>query len=206
MRAMEMADDLDAVAADACMAKHKSALALLAPQEDEVILSRDVSPERLTRLLGLLQNNYDRIVVDVPRQIDELNAVVYEQADQVLIVMQQELACLRDASRLRRLLTCELGIAPEILTTVVNRYDKRLPVELDDICQSLGVPRDSIALIPNHYRCVAESINVGVPMAEHAHASAVTKSLLALEGQLGSEREADEGSGLVQRTLRMMRG
>lgn len=206
MRAMEMADSLDAVAADACMAKHESALALLAPMEDEIVLSRDISPDRFARLLDLLKNNYDRVIVDLPRQIDELSAAVYEHADRVLLVMQQELACLRDAARLRTLLTRELGVSSDRILTVVNRYEKSLPVELGDICHSLGVTREELTLIPNHYRSVTESINVGVPMVEHARSSLVTKSLVALETRLGGQYAGDEPSGIFSRTLQMMRG
>ena len=206
LRAMEMADGLDAVAADACMAKHESDIRLLAPLDDEIVLSRDISPDHFSRLLDLLKNNYERVIVDLPRQIDELSATVYEHADRVLLVMQQELACLRDASRLRTLLTRELGVSSDRIWTIVNRYDKSLPVELGDICQSLGVTREELILIPNHYRSVAESINVGVPMAEHARSSAVTKSLVALENQLGGQHPGDESAGLFSRTLQMMRG
>lgn len=206
MRAIEMADNLDAVAADACMAKHDSALALLAPMEDEIVLSREISPDRFARLLGLLKSSYDRVIVDLPRQIDELSAMVYEQADRVLLVMQQELACLRDAVRLRRLLTRELGVPSDRIMTVVNRYEKSLPVELTDICQSLGITRDELMLIPNHYRNVAESINVGVPMADHARSCAVTKSLVALGARLADEGMVEEPAGLFSRTLQRMRG
>jgi pilus assembly protein CpaE len=206
MRALDMAENLDAVAADACMAKHKSGLALLSPLEEEVVLSRDISPDRFTRLLSLLKQNYDRTVVDLPRQIDELSAVVYEQADRVLLVMQQELACLRDATRLRRLLTCELAVPAERITAVVNRYEKSMPVELNDICQRLNVTRSELVLVPNHYRSVAESINVGVPMLDHARSSTVTKALLALEAKLGGETADKEPSGIFSRTLQLMRG
>jgi pilus assembly protein CpaE len=206
MRALDMADNLDAVAADACMAKHASALSLLAPLEDEIVLSRDVSPERLSRILELLKHNYDRVVVDLPRQIDELSAMVYEHADQVLLVMQQELACLRDGVRLRQLLTCELGVPTERIMVVVNRYDKDLPVEIKDICQSLNVDRSDVMVVPNHYRSVAESINVGIPMSDYAKSSSVTKSIVALEAMLGGQTSQDESAGIFSRTLQMMRG
>jgi pilus assembly protein CpaE len=206
MSAIDMADSLDAVAADACMAKHASSLGLLAPQEDEIVLSRDIPTDRFSRLLQLLKQSYERVVVDLPRQIDEVSATVYEQADKVLVVIQQELACLRDAARLRSLLTRELGIPPERILTVVNRYEKSLPVELDDICQGLGITRDSMSIIPNHYRSVAESINVGVPMTEHARSSVVTKSLMSLGSQLGGAESDGERAGIFSRTFQMMRG
>ena len=135
-----------------------------------------------------------------------MSATVYEQADNVLVVIQQELACLRDAARLRSLLTRELGIPSERILTVVNRYEKSLPVELDDICQGLGITRDELSIIPNHYRSVAESINVGVPMTEHARTSVVTKSLMSLGNHLGGAESDDERAGTFSRTFQMLRG
>lgn len=206
MHAIDMADSLDAIAADACMAKHDSSVSLLAPLQDEVVLSQDIAPDRFDRLLRLLKSNYERVVVDLPRQIDALSAAVYENAERVLLVMQQELACLRDATRLKTLLTRELGIPSDRISTVINRYDKTLPLELSDICQGLGVKGDELILIPNHYRSVAESINVGVPMADHARASAVTKSLIALGTSLGGTDSDEERAGIFSRTIQLMRG
>ena len=207
IRALELVDELDEVALDAYMGRHQSGVRLLAPKEDELVLSRDIPVERLARLLDVLTRSYDRVVVDLPRQIDDLSAAVYERAERVLIVTQQELANVRDAVRLRSLLLRELAVPKERITMVVNRYDKALPVELADICKAIGIERSECMMIPNHYRSVAESINVGVPMLEHARGSSVTRALMDLESQLGGAGRDDQRRGLFSRAIsNLMRG
>ncbi|MGI9307887.1 MAG: AAA family ATPase [Gammaproteobacteria bacterium] len=192
MPALDMAEHLDRVAIDAYMAKHKSGLALLGPYEEEIILTRDVPADRFGKLLGILKENYKHIVIDQPRQIDETTAVVYERADNILLVMQQELANVRDGNRLRTLLIRELGIPPDKIRIVINRYDKNASVEMADISRALGVDKSDFVLIPNSYRAVAESMNMGIPMLDHAPNSVVTKAIMKLESQLtGSDRGQD---------------
>jgi pilus assembly protein CpaE len=170
-------------------------------------LARDVPLERFVRLLDAARANYDRIVVDLPRQIDDVTAAVYERADRVLLVVQQELANLRDASRLRRILVRELGMPPEKLVVVVNRYDKNLQVELTDIKRALSCEHQEPVLVPNHYRSVAESINVGVPMMEHARGSSVTKALMQLESRLvGGTAETAERNPISRAFSNLIRG
>lgn len=207
IRALELVDELDEVALDAYMGRHQSGVRLIAPKEDELVLARDIPVERLARLLELLTRTYDRVVVDLPRQIDDLSAAVYERAERILIVTQQELANVRDAVRLRSLLLRELAVPQERITMVVNRYDKALPVELTDICKAIGIERNDCMMIPNHYRSVAESINVGVPMLEHARGSSVTRALMDLESQLGGGNRDDQRRGLFSRAIsNLMRG
>jgi pilus assembly protein CpaE len=200
MPALDMAEHLDRVAIDAYMAKHKSGLALLGPYEEEIILTRDVPVDRFSKLLGILKDNYKHIVIDQPRQIDETTAAVYEQADNILLVVQQELANIRDANRLRTLLIRELGIQPDKIRLVINRFDKNASVELNDIGRALGVDKSEFSLIPNSYREVAESMNMGIPMLDHAPSSIVTKAIMQLESELtGSPR--GKQSGIFSRTF-----
>lgn len=194
LQALDMAEQLDAVALDAYMAKHKSGVSLLGVLEEEMVLARDIPVDRFVHLLKVVKKNYPRVVVDLPRQIDDVTAAVYERADRVLLVMQQELTCLRDAVRLRNILVRELGLPADRLTIVVNRYDKNLPVELPDIKRALGAEHQEPMLVPNHYRNVAESINVGVPMMDHARGSAVTKALMAMQSRLAGDDDVAQRS------------
>jgi pilus assembly protein CpaE len=206
MHALDMADQLDDVAIDAYMAKHKSGVSLLGPMMEELVLARDIPVERLGRLLDLLKSSYDCTVVDQPRQIDDVSAEVYDRADRILLVMQQELANVRDAGRLRQILLRDLAVPASRITVVVNRFDKSLQVELGDICHSLTIDKDDIVLVPNHYKNVAESMNVGVPMLDHARSSSVTKALLALQSELIGNTQ-QQSTGLFSKAFsNIMRG
>lgn len=201
LQALDMADQLDGVALHAYMAKHKSGVSMLGVLEDEMVLTRDIPLERFAHLLDTVKRNYDRVVVDLPRQIDDVAAAVYERADRVLLVMQQELANLRDAARLRSILLRQLGVPEEKLDIVVNRYDKNLPVELGDIRRTLGCGERELMLVPNQYRNVAESINVGVPMMDHARGSAVTKALMQIEARLVGASSGPAPRGAISRAF-----
>jgi pilus assembly protein CpaE len=206
MHALDMADQLDEIALDAYMTQHKSGVSLLGPLAEELVLARDIPVDRLGRLLDLVKIGYDCTVVDQPRQIDDISAEVYDRADRILLVMQQELANIRDAGRLRQILLRDLGVPEDRVTVVVNRFDKSLQVELGDICQSLTISKEDIVLVPNHYKNVAESMNVGVPMLDHARSSSVTKALLALQNEL-TGNTPQQSTGLFSKAFsNMMRG
>jgi pilus assembly protein CpaE len=198
--ALDMADQLDSMALNAYMAKHSSGLALMSPLDDEIILPRDIDSTRFGRILDLLNESYSRIVVDLPRQIDELSADIYERADHILLVTQQEFASVRDANRLRNLILTELAVPADRIKVIINRYDKNAAVELGDISRSMGIDKKDFILIPNSYKSVAESINIGIPMLEHAQSSQVTKAIVAASHQIEG-RELDTQTHIVSRVL-----
>jgi pilus assembly protein CpaE len=201
--ALDMAEDLDAVAIDAYMAKHSSGLSLLGPLQDELVLTRDIPLDRFRFLLDLVKSTYDYTIIDQPRQIDDVSAAVYERADRVVLVVQQDLANIRDANRLHKMLTSQLAVPEDRVMVVVNRYDKNNPVDLDAICKSLGVAKQSISVVPNDYRDVAESMNMGVPMLEHARHSSVTAGLISLVNQI-SGRQSSTKTGLFSKAVSTM--
>ena len=201
--ALDMAEDLDSVALDAYMAKHPSGLSLLGPLLEELVLTRDIPLDRFRHLLDLAKTTYTYTLIDQPRQIDDVSAAVYERADKVVLVVQQDLANIRDANRLRKILISQLAVPEDRVLVVVNRYDKANPVELDDICKSLGVEKDTVVLVPNHYRDVAESVNMGIPMLEHARNSSVTAGIIELANRICG-RESTGKTGLFSKAVSTM--
>jgi len=196
LQALDMGEQLDGVALAAYMARHESGLSMIGVLEDEMVLTRDIPLERFVHLLDVVQQNYDHIMVDLPRQIDDVAAAVYERADHVLLVMQQEIGNLRDAMRLRNILVRQLGVAEDKLDIVINRYDKNSPVEVADVRRALAGNKRDPLLIPNQYRDVSASINTGIPMLDHQKTSAVTKALMQIEGRLVGRRDVTSRSAL----------
>jgi pilus assembly protein CpaE len=207
LQALDMGEQLDGVALDAYMTRHKSGLSMIGVLREEMVLTHDVPPERLGLLLDKMSANYNRVVVDLPRQVDDLAATVYERASHVLLVMQQEVSHLHDAVRLRTILVGQLGVPDDKLQIVVNRYDKNLQVELGDIRRALGGDDRELLLVPNQYRDVAESINVGVPMFDQHRGSAVTKALMQIEAHLaGGPGKAARRNVISRAFANLMKG
>jgi pilus assembly protein CpaE len=200
--ALESADELDTTALDAIMASHPSGLKLLAARPEDFRFSFESLAEQANILLDLLLNNFRHVVVDMPRHIDEFNAQVISRASNIVMVVQQSLPHIQDATRLQQLLRDQLGISHDNLLIVVNRYDKRAEIQLTDIEKAL--PGSQMMTVPNQYKEVSESINLGIPMYEYARQSAVTRALVILQTRLfgkGSAAETVAASGRISSLL-----
>ena len=181
IQALESVNELDAVALDAIMASHESGLKLLAARPGDFRFAFEDLAEQTKSLFDLLQRNYQHVIVDMPRRLDEVNAQVVSRASRVVLVVQQSLPHIQDATRLRQLLRDQLGVPTERVMIVVNRYSKRGEIQLNDIEKAL--PGSAIMTVPNQYKIVSESINLGVPMYEHAPKSTTTRALIELQSK-----------------------
>jgi len=182
IQALESVNELDAVALEAIMATHESGLKLLAARPGDFRFSFEDLAEQTKSLFDLLESHYKHIVIDMPRRLDEVNAQVVSRASRVVLVVQQSLPHIHDATRLRQLLRDQLGVPIERVIIAVNRYSKDGEIQLNDIEKSL--PGSPIMTVPNQYKIVSESINLGVPMYEHAPKSTVTRALIELQSRV----------------------
>jgi len=162
------------------------------------VLSKDVSAEKLSKLLEVLSANHPQVLVDLPHVLDSLTATVFSMSAHIVLVLQQSVQHVRNAARLMNILKTELGVSPERVRIVLNRYRKDALVELDDVRRSLNV--DTVLTVPSHYRSALESLDTGVPLFEMDRNSAVARSMRQIATTLTGE--ADEPrAGLLQRVL-----
>jgi len=85
---------------------------------------------------------------------------------------------------------------------VVNRYERKAPVTLEDIRSTLGF--EEVSLIPNDFDVVSECINTGAALLDHARGAAVTRAVMALETRLGGSSAASKQS-ILARTFASLR-
>ncbi len=194
--ALEVADDLDSVAIEAYMTLHETGLSVLAGMNTDFDLQQDLMLEGFDQILALLSSNYERIVVDLPRHIDQFGAATLERSDRVAIVVQQSIPSLQDASRIYEIVTKKLAVPKDRIMIVLNRMFKNAAVELADVEQSLHNLKPFV--IPNDFQAVAESVNIGAPIYDLARRSPVTKALLQLTEDLDG-RPASKPKGLISR-------
>lgn len=173
---------LDARTLKTHAARHKSGVAIFSAMSDQMPLPWEQSAQSLRQLLDLARRTYGTVVVDLPRQIDPLTTTVLEQADRVLIVMQQSLAHIRDAKRLLRVLGSGIAVPSSSITVVVNRYAEHSHLNIKDIADAISPPQ--ILELPNDYKAVSEAQNVGVPVQELNKNAPITKALAALLARL----------------------
>ncbi len=182
--AVRRAPEIDEVAIEGYMLRHHSGLRLLSPRERGV-LDDSPDPERLERILNLLKRGYDRVVIDIPRQLDLASAVALGAADRVFLVLQQDVAHLREAKHFVESATGYAGLDPKRIVAVVNRWQKRGTVSVNDVEKALGGVR--VVRLPNDYERISESVNSGIPILEAAPKTAFGQAIRSLGRLLGAE-------------------
>ena len=200
---LRVVGELDAVAIDAFAAKHGSGLRVMAgrqaesasePEQELALENGDVVPA----LLDVLEQRFDRVVAEVPRHLDVLGAAMLRESGWVVMVVQQSVPAMRDAARLKGILTQELGVDPERIKVLVNRYQPERGMDLGDIKGALGVA--DVFVVPNDFKTVSESVDVGVPIYELARKSPVAVALAKFSSYLTGTHEA-ESKGFLSRSL-----
>ena len=198
LQALENIDGLDEVALDGYLVKHASGLKVLGHAAEDALPMQPMSAERVRQLLDLAIRSNDHVIVDLPRRVDAIASTVIERAQQIVLVVQQSVATLRDATRLMHCLRRDLLVSKDRIVTVINRYEKDSAITVDDIRSTLGC--SELSLVPNDYRTVSECINTGTPLLANSRNSSIAKALLALETRLGGISNAPR-PGLLERTL-----
>ena len=201
LEALANADELDETAVGAYAVKHEAGLQIFAPIPDAQSAVDFNLGDRMMHMLEILKSRYDKVVIDMPRHLDEVSSRVLQSADEVLLVMQPSLLAVHDAVRLKTVLINELEIPDERITIVLNRYTRNSSLDADDVSSALD--EEDLVLIPNQYKLVAESLDMGEPVVEHAPTSAVAKALVGLQGRVMGQRPRENKSFLAKTVMRL---
>lgn len=200
---MQRIGELDSLALRGFCTHYNPNLHVLGGRSCDFCLPQDVQVEQLEALLHLARTTYDWVLVDLPRQIDHLTGTALENADRVMVVLQQSVSHLKDADRLLRVLRDDMGIQSSRLQVLVNRYNKSAAISLKDIEEALGCA--DLLLLPNDFNVVSESQNAGVPLAIHAPRAAITQALRQIAEDLQGPAEVAHG-GLFKRAVSRLFG
>lgn len=174
---------IDTVFLQALMTKHKSGVDVLCSPSDASPMDR-VSPDAVTRLLGAAVENYDFVIVDVPRIITPWTLAALRYAEPVMLVAQNSLTTIRDAKVLLDKLSHE-GFVMDNIELVNNRaMAKSGSIPIDKFKETLQKAR--MHRIRNDYKTVVESQDQGRPAREVAAHSNFSKDILSLAHHLAS--------------------
>lgn len=160
---------------------------LVAPDEPEK--ATEIKPEHVNPILQVAIKNYDFVILDIGRRMDAVSVQALDKADMIFPVMQQTLPFIRDAKRLIDVFR-SLGYHKDKLRLVVNRYDKKSQITLDDIQNTLKC--EVFKSIPNNFSVVDESVNHGVPVHKLAPRSPIAKAVEDIGNELSQSTEQQQ--------------
>jgi pilus assembly protein CpaE len=170
-------------------------LAAEEPLDDHPLLD----PSSVDPLLAALNDDFDCVIVDVPRALDGMARRLLARADATVIVGDFSLAAMRDTHRLI-VLTAVLrpGVAPIVL---VNRAGALARGEIDHAAFEKGIGRKIDCVIPYDAKAAVAMAQHGKPLPAAAQSSKATAALRRLAVTL-SGHEAAKPRSLLKRWLK----
>ncbi|MEL7640851.1 MAG: cobyrinic acid a,c-diamide synthase [Solidesulfovibrio sp.] len=194
---------LDATYLLSVMSRHESGLFLLAPPSrlDDLQMA---TPENISKLLELMRQVFDTVVIDLGMYLDEITLKVMDISDAIVLVGVQNLPCLANVRRfLDNIRHAEAGLE-EKLRIVVNRHLPDSDLSVEDMEKALALP--VFWRVPNDYKTTLSAINQGKTLLEAAPKAAVTRSLADLARALAPAPEPERKRKLFGLKLLTGRG
>lgn len=149
---------------------HSANLAVLAAPL-EAHEAEDIKPEDISEILHLLKQRYECIVLDLPHTFDPVTVAALDLADDILVVLTLDIPGIRGAKRALKVFE-RLDYRRDKVHVVVNRWSKGIDVQLQKVEAHLG--EQLIGFVPNDYRRVMDSINLGRPLVLADPSSKIT--------------------------------
>ncbi len=141
-----------------------------------------ITPDQLRRVVSLLKTTFTHLVIDISKSFGPLDMAAMETADNVLLVTQLDLPCLRNVVRLMQYLEHVEGLTDKI-RIVVNRVGlEDTQISLNKALETIG--REIAWQVPNDFATMVEARNNGVPLMMQAPKAKLTRALELIAEQL----------------------
>lgn len=176
---------LDASFLAACAVRITDQFSILAAPEDPSDAIK-VKPSHIDSILSLAVTQYDFIIIDMARTIDPVSIRALDHSYRIFPVLQAGLPYVRNAKKFMEVFTA-LGYAQEKIEPIVNRFDKRSEIGIEDIRRLVGSTR--VHTVPNSYKEVIASINQGDPLIKTARSNTVSRILSDFTSALNPRQE-----------------
>jgi pilus assembly protein CpaE len=203
---------IDPLFLDGSLVKHASGIRVLAEPfyaED----ARRITPADIDEILDVLAQSFDFVVVDTPKEFDDMLALVLDKANLILFITEMDVPSLKSAHRALELFE-RMGIYEKKIRLILNRYVKSKLMTLESVEKALGVK--VFWTLPNNYPVAIAAVNQGLSLQECDARSDIAKSYSGLtdavlntfmfSGASRSEIQDEKRSGLFGRLLPPVRG
>lgn len=153
----------------------KCLLAPIMPEEAEAI-----TPGRIARILELLSEMFDAVIVDTCASLDETVLTALDRSDRVLAMTMMDVASIKN-TRISLQKLHQLGYDGESVEVVLNRADSKVFLAPAQVEKAIG--REVNVQIPSD-RIVPQSVNKGVPVVLESPRSDVAKAMMGIAKEI----------------------
>ena len=163
---------------------HSPQLSLVAAP-NEAHEAEEIRPDDIPEIFHLLRQKFQCIVVDLPHTFDPITVAALDLADDILLTLTLDIPGIRSTKRALKVFD-RLGYPRQKVSVVVNRWAKSIDVELHKVEGHLG--EQLIGFVPNDYRKVMDSINLGRPLVYSEPASKIAVEIKRIAASLVTAR------------------
>jgi pilus assembly protein CpaE len=133
--------------------------------------AEEIRPQDVSEIFHLLRQKYECLVLDLPHTFDPVTVAALDLADDIILVLTLDIPGIRGAKRALKVFD-RLDYPRDKVHVVVNRWSKNIDVQLQKVEAHLG--EQLIGFVPNDYRKVMDSINLGRPLVQTDPSSKLT--------------------------------
>jgi pilus assembly protein CpaE len=164
---------------------------LLASSDRALVQTSSV--QRVRSLIEFATQLYRYVILDVPRS-DAAALDALDKAARIVVVANQELATVRNASRIAASFRQRYG--NDRVTVIVNRVDNHAEIGRDDVEKVVGTK--VLHSVPSDYRMALRALNKGRPLAldNHSKLAASFRDLANDLAGLAPSSPASDSGGL----------
>ena len=165
--------DMDLI--QSILVQHESGIELLlAPPSPET--AELVTSDHLPDIIGHMANDFDYIVIDIDKRLDEVNLRIMDVADTIYVVLTADLPCLKNV-RLVLETIGHLGYSESKVKLILNRSNAFTGINVKNAESALKHLIDF--QIINEYRSAIGALNSGAPFMYTKADSLLGKNVLA---------------------------
>ncbi|HET7627866.1 MAG TPA: AAA family ATPase [Bacillales bacterium] len=180
-------DGMDADSFSGHLSTHESGVKVL-PAPDKPEYAELVTDSVVGDVLDWLKENNDYVLVDTAAGLQEGNLFLLEKSDLVLVVTDLVMPALKNTKLMLETLNA-LGMKDKV-RVVVNRSTMESVIHASDVSGILGV--ENLFYIPNDFKTVSQSLNIGVPFVMSKGKTELAKAVFKMAEQLTSGERAPE--------------
>lgn len=161
----ESAEQIDSSMLERAMLRHATGVHVLA-RPSNFAQAEHITAAHCAGVLGVLQEQYDFVVVDGPNRFEHASRAVFDLADYNLLVLQLLVPSVRNADRIMQELKTT-GYNMDRVQLVCNRCGREAGyLEPSDVETILSRKIDWY--VPDDWKTSSMAVNMGQPLAMHA--------------------------------------
>jgi pilus assembly protein CpaE len=192
-------DELDPEIVDSVMIKNAATGIHILASPSRPENAEKVNSDEFTKLVRYLCQLYAYVIIDTSVYLNDITLAVLDVADAVVLVTTQDIPSIKNDRLFLDLMTT-MGILPDKIAFVMNRFDKRIAITAEKIGENLK--QEVMAVIPLDERTVIPAVNRGVPFMVDNKAQPAARGIYMLAEGLRAKlfkKEVEETEKVIKR-------